>query len=128
MAAVALLAAAGAVTRPPGPYRLPPAPGAPLANDAFAGRVTFSFDDGPDVNTGQVIAELNALHLHGATRPARGADRAGPMIKEARDEHDRAQAREGPAAPLAGQAPTGASGPRRHPPADRVRVPRRCHG
>ena len=71
---------------------------------------------------------IGMIHLHGATRPARGADRAGPMIKEARDEHDRAQAREGPAAPLAGQAPTGASGPRRHPPADRVRVPRRCHG
>jgi peptidoglycan-N-acetylglucosamine deacetylase len=51
----------------PGPYRLPPAPapGAPLANDASAGRVTFTFDDGPDANTGQVIAELNALHLHG---------------------------------------------------------------
>jgi peptidoglycan/xylan/chitin deacetylase (PgdA/CDA1 family) len=56
--------------RPPGlsaPYKLPaaPAPGVPLANDARNGRVVFTFDDGPDVHTGQVIAELNALHLHG---------------------------------------------------------------
>jgi peptidoglycan/xylan/chitin deacetylase (PgdA/CDA1 family) len=48
-------------------YQLPPvpAPGAPLDNDASAGWVTFTFDDGPDVNTGRVIAELNALRLHG---------------------------------------------------------------
>ena len=48
-------------------YQLPPAPypGAPLGNDASAGSVTFTFDDGPDAGTGQVIAELNALHLHG---------------------------------------------------------------
>jgi peptidoglycan-N-acetylglucosamine deacetylase len=56
--------------RPPGlsaPYKLPaaPAPGMPLANDARNGKVVFTFDDGPDVHTGQVIAELNALHLHG---------------------------------------------------------------
>ena len=55
---------------PPGlaaPYKLPPAPapGAPLSNDASAGHVVFTFDDGPDIHTGQVIAELNALHLHG---------------------------------------------------------------
>jgi peptidoglycan/xylan/chitin deacetylase (PgdA/CDA1 family) len=42
-----------------------PVPGAPLHNDASAGRVTFTFDDGPDANTPKVIAELNALHLHG---------------------------------------------------------------
>ena len=50
-----------------GPYKLPPAPmpGAPLANDASAGKVVFTFDDGPDAYTGQVIAELNALHLRG---------------------------------------------------------------
>ena len=56
--------------RPPGlsaPYKLPaaPVPGMPLANDARNGKVVFTFDDGPDVHTGQVIAELNALHLHG---------------------------------------------------------------
>ena len=47
--------------------RLPPAPapGVPLSGDVSAGRVTFTFDDGPDVNTPAVIAELNELHLHG---------------------------------------------------------------
>ena len=51
----------------PVPFTLPPAPvpGAPLANDASAGQVVFTFDDGPDKNTLAVIAELNALHLHG---------------------------------------------------------------
>jgi peptidoglycan-N-acetylglucosamine deacetylase len=49
------------------PLKLPPPPasGAPLANDASAGRVVFTFDDGPDKNTPGVIAELNELHLHG---------------------------------------------------------------
>jgi peptidoglycan/xylan/chitin deacetylase (PgdA/CDA1 family) len=49
------------------PYKLPsaPVPGAPLANDASAGKVVFTFDDGPDTHTGQTIAELNALNLHG---------------------------------------------------------------
>ena len=68
-AGVALLGGAGigGTQFLPGPYQLPPAPvaGAPLANDAVAGRVVFTFDDGPDANTAQVIAELNALHLHG---------------------------------------------------------------
>ena len=51
----------------PVPFTLPPppVPGAPLANDASAGKVVFTFDDGPDENTLAVIAELNALHLHG---------------------------------------------------------------
>jgi peptidoglycan/xylan/chitin deacetylase (PgdA/CDA1 family) len=61
--------AAGArlLSAPPAPYQLPTAPvlAAPLANDASAGAVTFTFDDGPDANTGQVIAEMNALNLHG---------------------------------------------------------------
>ena len=74
-AGVAILAAglgAGGISllRPPGlpaPYTLPaaPYPGAPLSNDASAGLVTFTFDDGPDVSTPKIIAELNALHLHG---------------------------------------------------------------
>jgi peptidoglycan/xylan/chitin deacetylase (PgdA/CDA1 family) len=48
------------------PLRLPPAPysGAPLSNNASAGWVTFTFDDGPDVNTPEILAELNELHLH----------------------------------------------------------------
>ena len=40
-------------------------PGAPLTNDASAGKVVFTFDDGPDVHTPAVIAELNALHVQG---------------------------------------------------------------
>ena len=40
-------------------------PGAPLDNDASAGKVVFTFDDGPDVHTLAVIAELNELHVHG---------------------------------------------------------------
>jgi peptidoglycan-N-acetylglucosamine deacetylase len=63
-----LLSVAGLA--PPGhaavvPFRLPPppVPGAPLANDASAGKVVFTFDDGPDVHTPAVIAELNALHV-----------------------------------------------------------------
>ena len=49
------------------PYALPaaPAPGAPLAGDTRAGKVVFTFDDGPDIDTCEVIAELNELHLHG---------------------------------------------------------------
>lgn len=49
------------------PYVLPPSPvaGAPLSNDAAAGRVVFSFDDGPGAYTGQMIAELKHLGLHG---------------------------------------------------------------
>ena len=49
------------------PFRLPPppVPGAPLTNDASAGKVVFTFDDGPDVHTPAVIAELNALHVQG---------------------------------------------------------------
>lgn len=42
-----------------------PAPATPLDNDASAGRVVFTFDDGPDAHTAQVIAELHALHVHG---------------------------------------------------------------
>jgi peptidoglycan/xylan/chitin deacetylase (PgdA/CDA1 family) len=51
----------------PVPFSLPPAPdpGAPLDNDASAGKVVFTFDDGPDVHTLAVVAELNELHLHG---------------------------------------------------------------
>ena len=51
----------------PVPFTLPPAPvpAAPLENDASAGKVVFTFDDGPDKNTLAVIAELNELHLHG---------------------------------------------------------------
>ncbi len=62
-AVAGLLPAAHAATT----VRLPPAPapGVPLSGDASAGRVTFTFDDGPDVNTPAVIAELNELHLHG---------------------------------------------------------------
>ncbi len=61
------LSAVGLVPRATGTARLPtaPYPGAPLANDASAGRVVFTFDDGPDTHTAAVIAELNALHLHG---------------------------------------------------------------
>ena len=49
------------------PFRLPPppVPGAPLANDASAGKVVFTFDDGPDEHTPAVLAELNALHVKG---------------------------------------------------------------
>lgn len=49
------------------PLRLPPppVPGAPLANDASAGKVVFTFDDGPDTHTPAVISELNALHVKG---------------------------------------------------------------
>ena len=49
------------------PYALPAAqaPGAPLAGDTQAGKVVFTFDDGPDINTSEVIAELNELHVHG---------------------------------------------------------------
>ena len=47
------------------PLALAPAPGVPLHNDASAGRVVFTFDDGPDFYTAQVIAELAELHLHG---------------------------------------------------------------
>ena len=73
MAAVAagVIVAAGGVpglpANPAAVYRLPPAPypAAPLANDASAGKVVFTFDDGPGIHTGQVIAELNALHVHG---------------------------------------------------------------
>ena len=62
------LSAAGLT--PPGlaaTYKLPPAPvpGVPLNNDARRGKVVFTFDDGPDGNTGQVIAEMNALHIRG---------------------------------------------------------------
>jgi peptidoglycan-N-acetylglucosamine deacetylase len=57
-----LPAAAGSV---PAALALAPAPGAPLQNDASAGRVVFTFDDGPDFYTAQVIAELDELHLHG---------------------------------------------------------------
>ena len=51
----------------PVPFTLPPppVPGAPLANDASAGKVVFTFDDGPGQDTLAVVAELNALHLHG---------------------------------------------------------------
>ena len=65
-----LLSVAGLA--PPGhaaaaPFRLPPppVPGAPLANDASAGKVVFTFDDGPDEHTPAVLAELNALHVKG---------------------------------------------------------------
>ena len=53
----------------PGPvaYTLPatPVPAAPLANDASAGKVVFTFDDGPDTNTLAAISELNALRIKG---------------------------------------------------------------
>ena len=47
------------------PLALAPAPGVPLHNDASAGRVVFTFDDGPDFYTAEVLAELAELHLHG---------------------------------------------------------------
>jgi peptidoglycan/xylan/chitin deacetylase (PgdA/CDA1 family) len=48
-------------------YQLPAAPvkAVPLHNDARNGTVVFTFDDGPDAYTGQVIAELKELHIHG---------------------------------------------------------------
>jgi peptidoglycan/xylan/chitin deacetylase (PgdA/CDA1 family) len=55
-------AAAGSV---PATLALAPAPGVPLHNDASAGRVVFTFDDGPDFYTAEVMAELDELHLHG---------------------------------------------------------------
>jgi len=74
-----------AALAPPGlaaPYKLPaaPVPGAPLANDASAGHVVFTFDDGPDIHTGQVIAELNALHLHGVFFVIGGKAAAHPEL------------------------------------------------
>ena len=47
------------------PLALAPAPGVPLHNDASEGRVVFTFDDGPDFYTAEVLAELAELHLHG---------------------------------------------------------------
>jgi peptidoglycan/xylan/chitin deacetylase (PgdA/CDA1 family) len=38
-------------------------PVTPLGNDASAGRVVFTFDDGPDVYTQALLTELKALHL-----------------------------------------------------------------
>jgi peptidoglycan/xylan/chitin deacetylase (PgdA/CDA1 family) len=39
-------------------------PVVPLDNDASAGKVVFTFDDGPDVYTQALLKELTALHLH----------------------------------------------------------------
>jgi peptidoglycan/xylan/chitin deacetylase (PgdA/CDA1 family) len=50
----------------PPPLRATPvsvAAAAPLDNDASAGRVVFTFDDGPDNYTPALLAELEALHL-----------------------------------------------------------------
>jgi peptidoglycan/xylan/chitin deacetylase (PgdA/CDA1 family) len=55
----------GAAGSVPAALALAPVPGGPLHNDASAGRVVFTFDDGPDFYTDEVIAELNELHLHG---------------------------------------------------------------
>jgi len=49
----------------PAALALAPAPGVPLHSDASAGRVVFTFDDGPDFYTAEVLAELAELHLHG---------------------------------------------------------------
>lgn len=57
-----LPAAAGSV---PAALALARAPGVPLHNDASAGRVVLTFDDGPDFYTAEVMAELDELHLHG---------------------------------------------------------------
>jgi peptidoglycan/xylan/chitin deacetylase (PgdA/CDA1 family) len=40
-----------------------PGPVKPLDNDASAGKVVFTFDDGPDAYTQALLAELRALHL-----------------------------------------------------------------
>jgi len=42
-----------------------PGPVIPLANDASAGKVVFTFDDGPDCYTPALLAEMGRLHLDG---------------------------------------------------------------
>jgi peptidoglycan-N-acetylglucosamine deacetylase len=41
-----------------------PSPVYPLDNNASAGKVVFTFDDGPDIYTQALLQELKALHLH----------------------------------------------------------------
>ena len=42
-----------------------PGPARPLANDASAGKVIFTFDNGPDCYTPALLAEMRRLHLTG---------------------------------------------------------------
>ena len=67
---IALGAWTGLQARPAVPGLYPqlvsvPGPVVPLRGDASAGRVTFTFDDGPDAYTGALLGEMSRLHIRG---------------------------------------------------------------